>query len=321
MNYRAILTLVIAGFFGLSFLYSQSNHSTSKRIGVVVPIEHQAMKDMTDGFVEVVKQRYGSDIEIDIQNAQGDGTLQKAIIENFKRKNYDLIVPIGTDVTLMTQFIVKKKPVLGLDVTHRVNQEQPNVTGVRESPIEPSYAFIKQLIPHLKKVTMVYSASDKNYSMVQLFKQAANTDGVALQPVMIQSLADLYVLSQTIDRDSNAIFIAKDHLVASGASSLAQNAAKLGIPLITSDEGSIIAGGAVALGNKELDIGRAGGEIAIQLFEGVSPKEIPIKPISTYTVFVNKEAAKKQGLTQKAIQDAAKSLGYPVEVVGEEKRS
>ena len=317
MNKLITLGVILVGFIGLISQYPLIQ-STGKKIGIVVPIEHQAMKDMTDGFVEKIHQRYGSEITVDIQNAQGDRNIQKAIIENFKRKGYDLIVPIGTDVTLMTQNIVREQPILGLDVTSMVTQEQSNVTGVRESPIEPSYTFIKELIPQLKKITMVYSASDKNYGMVQIFKDAAAVDGVVVQPIMIQSLADLYVLAHTVDRNTNAIFIAKDHLVASGASSLAQSAIQLSIPLITSDEGSVIAGGAVAMGNKELDIGRTGGEIAIQLLEGAHPNEIPIRPLNRYTVFVNANVIEKQGLTMDDIQRVSHTLGYPVEIVQED---
>lgn len=306
------LIFTILVMIGVILQYTAVEKS-GKKIGIIVPIEHQAMKDMTDGFLETIRQKYGQEVVVDIQNAQGDGNIQRAIIENFKRKQYDVIVSIGTDVTLMTQNVIREQPVLGLDVTKMVTQEQQNVTGVREGPIEPSYIFIKQLIPQLKKITMVYSTSDKNYEMVQVLKEAAATDGVVVQPIMIQSLADLYVLAQTVDSDSDAIFIAKDHLVASGAPSLAQVASKLKIPLITSDNGSVMAGAAVAMGNKEIDIGRKGGEIAIQLLDGVKPNEIPILPLSTYTVFVNAEGIHKQGLSMEQIQTAVQNLGYPVE--------
>jgi putative ABC transport system substrate-binding protein len=215
----------------------------------------------------------------------------------------------------MTQNVIREQPIIGLDVTKMVTQEQSNVTGVREGSIEPSFAFIRELIPHLKKVTMVYSASDKNYEMVQAFQKVAAFDDVVIQPIMIQSLADLYVLAQTVDQDTDAIFIAKDHLVASGAPTLAQAAIKFQIPLITSDNGSVIAGAAVAIGNKESDIGRRGAEIAIQLLEGANPKDIPMQPLSSYTVFVNGHAIHKQDLTLEKIQIAARILGYPLEMV------
>ena len=96
------------------------------------------MTAMTEGFIEKIRETYGAEVLVDVQNGQGDGTLQRAILENFKRKQYDLIVPIGTDVTLMAQNMVKRQPILGLDVTGMVTQKESNVTGVRESPIEPS---------------------------------------------------------------------------------------------------------------------------------------------------------------------------------------
>jgi putative tryptophan/tyrosine transport system substrate-binding protein len=317
---KKIIGLILIGLIGLLFHYS-STYTSGRKIGIIVPIEHQAMKEITDGFIKEIRKKYDQEVVVDIQNAQGDRHIQKAIIENFKRKNYELIVPIGTDVTLMTQNIIKEQSILALDVTTLITQEQSNVTGIRESPINPSYAFIKQLIPHLKKITMVYSGSDKNYEMMKSFKELASLDEVIVQPIMIQSLADLYVLGQIIDRDSNAIFIAKDHLVANGAPTLVQAASRLKIPLITSDNGSVIAGGTIAMGNKEFDIGSAGGLIAIQLLEGKKTNEIPILPLSTYTVFVNAEAINNISLDIEEIQKIAHSFNYPIEFVQENSKS
>jgi putative ABC transport system substrate-binding protein len=109
--------------------------------------------------------------------------------------------------------------------------------------------------------------------------------------------------------------IAKDHLIASGATTLAQAASRLHIPFVASDDGSVASGAAVAMGNKEVDIGRKGGEIAIQLLEGAKPSEIPISSFNAYTVFVNPTALDTQGLSIKQIQEAAQRLGYPVEAV------
>ena len=155
---------------------------------------------------------------------------------------------------------------------------------------------------------MVYSASDKNYEVVRLFKELAEADHIALQPLLIHSLADLYSLAHAVHPETEALFIAKDHLVASGASSLAQAAERLKIPLITSDEGSVLAGGAAAIGNRELDLGRRGGELAIRLLEGSKRKDIPLEPLELYTIFANREVLEKQGLSLEQIQQAADRL-------------
>jgi len=310
MIFPLLALVALVGYFVLGAKGEQKH-----TIGVVVPIEHKAMDEMVRGFREALTADYGEEIKIDVQNAQGDLNLQKSIINNFKRKKYAQIVSIGTDVTLMTMNVIKEQPIIGLDVTDQVKQTQPNITGVLESPIEPSYHFVKELLTPAHKVAMVYSGSDKNYQMVKKFAQLAEKDGIVVQQVMVQSLSDLYVLASRIDKDAEAIFIAKDHLVASGAASLAKTAEKLQIPLITSDEGSVLSGGAVALGNKEVDIGRCGAQVMREVIEGESPADVPIKPVVEFTLFVNPKSVEKQGFDMGPIVKTAERLGYKVERV------
>lgn len=311
MKKIAIMALLAAAGLFLAQKLITTNDAT-RAIGIVVPVEHQAMDEMTRGFREVVEAKYGDTVRIDIVNAQGDPNIQKSILELFKQQNYAVVAVIGTDASLMAMNTIKTLPVIAMDVTDQVQQTQDNVTGVRESAITPSLAFLKAFKPNLKKLTMVYSASDKNTNMVKELTQVANSEGVTVQPLMIQSLPDLYILNRAIDADSELIFIAKDHLVASGAPSLAKIAQEQNIPFITSDEGSVIAGATAAMGNKEVDIGRRSGEIAIAILEGKPARDIPIGPLETFSVFINKEHQAENP----AIEKAAQALGYPLEEVG-----
>jgi len=278
----------------IAFLSMQQ--SKKKSIGLLVPIEHRAMEEMVRGFKEGA-----CGIEVDVQNGQGDLTIQRAIIENFAK--YEVIAAIGTDASLLA--LSRAGRVVAVDVTDQVKHTE-NSTGVRESSIEPSYRFIKELLPDLKKVAMVYSSSDKNYQMVERFSSYAKGDGIVVQPVMVQSLSELYLLAESIEKDVDAIFIAKDHLVASGAPILAKIAEKLKIPLISSDEGTVHAGSSVALGNREFDVGKRSGEIAAKILQGVNAQEIPMEPVSKMVIFFNEEACRKQGLQIEEVQRVAK---------------
>ena len=214
-------------FLGVSALvlfavFAYFNSLVSKeekcRIGVVVPVEHRAMDDMLQGFTERIEEESDVRVLIEVQNAQGDLNIQKAMIDKFVRQDMSLIATIGTDVSLMAINRAQGHVILGMDITGRVHQGlSPYITGVKESSIESSYFFMRELLPSLSKVAMVYSASDKNYQMLQEFSRLAEIDDIEVQGIMIQSLADLYVLAKSIDSDVDAIFIAKDHLVASGA--------------------------------------------------------------------------------------------------------
>jgi len=274
-----------------------------KTVGLLVPIEHRAMEEMVRGF----KEGAGG-IEVDVQNGQGDLTILRAIIEKFA--DYDVVAAIGTDASLLTMSRIGK--VVAVDVTDQVRRGE-HCTGVKESSIEPPYRFIRELLPDCRKIAMVYSCSDKNYQMVERFSSIAKDDGITVQPIMVQSLADLYLLSGSVENDVGAIFIAKDHLVASGAPVLAKVAIELGIPLISSDEGTVLSGSCVAVGNREFDVGKRGGEIAAQILQGTSIEDIPMESVAQLTVFVDGAACQRQGLGFDAVQRAASTLGYPLQ--------
>lgn len=293
--------------------------TSGKHIGIVVPVEHQAMEDMVAGFKAQLQSSQESPVYIEVLNAQGDLGIQRAMIEKLARQHIDVIATIGTDVSLMAINQVKDTPILGMDVTSQVHQGlAKNVTGVKESAIDPSYTFIRQAFPKAKKIAMVYSASDKNYQMVKAFSQLAAKDKVQVQEVMIQSMAEMYVLAKTIESDVDAIFIAKDHQVASGAPILAQVAEELKIPFISSDEGSVIAGATLALGNKETDIGKRAGRVAERLLKGENPAEIAIEPVPEMTIFINAERFEKLPIDRARLEALSKDLSYPIEFLKEQ---
>lgn len=304
---RFIVLGVLCAALGTAIMLKPEKTDT-KRIGIVVPLEHKAMDDILAGF----KERIGDSAKIEVQNAGGDLHMQRAMIETFARQEIDLVATIGTDVTLTAMHRIKETPIVGIDVTDQVVQiPGSNVTGIRETPIAPSYVFIKKLLPEVKKIAMVYSSSDKNHQMLGEFSQLAHEDGVAVQPVLVQSMAELYVLAKAIQRDVDAIFIAKDHLVASGAPVLSKVAEELGVPFITSDDGSILAGGTVALANKERDIGEEAGEIALQVLSGKLPSQISIQPISRMTIFVSSRKCHDPD----AIAEVANHFDFPMETI------
>ena len=67
----------------------------------------------------------------------------------------------------------------------------------------------------MKKFTLIYSADDKVIPEANTTMAIAKKNGISVQPLMIQNLSDLYLTSQRIERDSQAIFILKDNLMSS----------------------------------------------------------------------------------------------------------
>lgn len=291
-------------------------------VGIVVPIQHQALNDIVQSFEQELVKEYTGKINFVVKNAQGDINLQRVIIQQFNRDQTDLIVSITTTTTQMVVAIVTKKPIISLAAEFLESQRQQrtvnNITNVYdESGVAVGVEFCFNVMPDLHKITIVHSASDKIMPEVVSFIAAAKVHGIIVQDIMIQQLPELYSASSRIAKDSQAIFILKDNMIASGINTLITIANKKHLPLITSDSATVQSGAALALGVKESQIGIEGAKLAAQVLRGVDISKLPMKTLDKFSVFINENAAKQQGLNLDLIKAAAKAQRYPVVLVGE----
>lgn len=317
---KKVLTL-LAGLAALAIAaVAFANAAPSKTIGIVLPLDHVALRAMVTGFEESVKKNYPGDVRFEVENAEHDLNVQRAIIQKFINQKVDLIVPLATSTTQMAITMVKNQPVIGLaanfppSIRDQDNLAQRFTVVPDEIDSAGLIEFVHAVLPNAKKITLIYSAEDKVIQAVKEAEIAAKQKGITIQPLMITALPDLYAASKRIDKDSQGIFILKDNLVASGINTLAYAANQKQIPLVTCDEGTVSSGAAVALGVEEKQIGISGGELAAKVFKGESMTQMPIAPVKTLEVFLNEQAAKTQGLDVNVVKSYAAQHGYTLKL-------
>lgn len=292
-------------------LYAKTNTLPDKTVGIVLPMDHVALRAIVQGFETSLNKSYAGHIHYEVDNAQNDINLQHAIIQKFINEKVDMIVPVATGTTEMTLGMVKQIPVISLAADfseqQRLARQPRNTTGVHDELNDATEMnFLSAAIPNLKKFTLIYSDSDKVIPEVNEIIKINQAKGITVQKLMIQNLSDLYTLSQYIDGDSQAIYILKDNLVASGISTLIQVAEKKHLPLITSDQGTVSQGACAALGVYESQIGEMGGKIAAEVFQGKSIATIPMQDLTNYAVFINRDACQKLGVNLDLLTSYAK---------------
>lgn len=285
-------------------------------IGVVVPMDHMALREIVAGFKQVVTQQYPHPVVFNVQNAQGDIKLQRSIVELFMGQKVDLIVPIGTTTTQMTLSLVKEQPIVSLAAlfseADRKKRNPRNITGVLdEIGGKKKLDFMRSIIPNLKMITILFhSGNEKIFPEVEELVAYGKQIGIKVQTIAIQALPDLSMAAQSISPQSEAILILKDHLVASGIRLLVPLAENRHIPLITSDEGSIHEGGSFALGVPEKMIGVEGGKLAVKVLEGTPIATLPMQPVKTLAIFYNPTALDETNINKRALQNFAKRNRY-----------
>lgn len=307
----AVIMLVTLVF--LYFYKSKMAHEYEFKVGIVVPIKHAALDDIVDGFRQTLQAEFDGPIKIEVQNGMGDINLQRSAINKFLNDKVSLLVPVTTGTTQMALSLAPKDMKLlflaaNIPPDSVVAKAHPDLMGVvDEIPISLQFDFMKKALPNLKKFTVIYSATDKIYDEVEALASLTKKAHIGLQKLMVQNLSELYTVSSRVDKDSQAIFILKDNVMASGIEALVQQANLLRIPLITSDEGTNKKGGAFAIGVVEADIGRQGGQMAASFFAGKMPSD-HIQYLNKIFVFINSEACQNQDVDILAIKRAAYEL-------------
>ena len=290
-------------------------------IGIVVPIQHRALDEMVDGFKKELIKDYPNKINFVVKNAQGDINLQRSIIQKFNQDQTNLIVAVARPAMQMASSMVTQKPIISLAAALYEEQRQQrsikNITNVDdESAVIPGINFFFATIPDLHKVTIVHTSADKIISQLATFKKMAQDHGIKVQDIMIQQLSELYSASSRIAEDTQAIFILKDNLIASGINTLVNIANNRKLPLITSDGGTVESGAAFAVGFKEEQVGAEGAKIAARVLKGEDISTIPVKFLDKKFVFINEQAAQKQNLNLNRIIANAKKHKYEIVVYG-----
>ncbi len=313
----------------VSFMAACQNHSDKKtspekniKIGIIIPLEHKALRAIVAGFSEKLRTLYNAPVEIKVMNAEGDPNIMRAILQQMRDANYSMIVPVGTSATEMAESMIHNTPIVSLaadfseDARHKLNP--CNIVCVHDEI--SSYKlleFLHTAHPELKHLVLIHSAEDKVLPDVQKTVKAGFQVGIEVKPIMVATLPELVAALQSLPDNTQGIFILKDNLIASGAPTIAKMAADKHIPFYTSDQGSVQSGAGFALGVREKQIGEEGAKLAMAVLMDDSISTLSNVEMNKLTVFVNKNALQLEQQNLTGIQDAAKKLNYNVEYVGD----
>jgi ABC-type uncharacterized transport system substrate-binding protein len=301
-------------------LYACHAPTQEKRIGIIVPIEHQSLDDIVAGFKDTLLQKTSLPLQFKVANAQGDINLQRAIIQQMKDQHYDLVVPVGLAATEASIAMIHDQPILSLAASLNESdrhKQTPCHTAIVHDEISPKklLAFVHDAYPHISHITLIHSSAEKIYPDVKIAVQAGSSLGITIKPMMVNALQELYNIANAVPLNTQAILVLKDNLIVSGIGTLEILAATRHIPLITADQGSVNNGAAFALGVSERGIGVEGAKLAALILTGKPICELPIVEVKQLTVFINQKALAKEHQIAEPLENIAKKYSYRVQFV------
>jgi len=229
------------------------------------------------------------------------------IAQKFAGDKDDLILAVATPASQAVVKATSTITVIFAAVTDPVaagllkNPEAPeaNVTGVSDMlPVQPHLDLIKELVPNVKTIGLLYNSGETNsVILVEKEKAAAEAMGLKVVEATAANSSEVLAAAQSLVDRVDAISVLTDNTVVSALESVMKVCQEKKIPLIAGDINSVERGAAAARAFDYYDHGVQAGKMAVRVLQGTPLSEIPVEYAQNLQLAVNTAAAEAMGLT------------------------
>ncbi len=294
--------------------------AADKSVAITAIVEHPALDAARDGVKDELKAagfESGKNLKLDYQSAQGNTGTAAQIARKYIGEKPDAIVAIATPSAQAVVAATRTIPIVYSAVTDPVAAKLvrswaasgTNVTGVSDlSPLQRHLDLIKQIVPGVKKVGVIYSPGEANsVTIVNALKKTAAAAGLTLVEAAAARTVDVAGAAQSLVGKVDVIYAPTDNNVMSAFEGIVKVAQQAKLPVVAADTDAVKRGAVAALGLNYYDLGRQTGKIVVRILKGEQPGAIASQTSTTFELHVNPDAASKQGvLLSEALLSSAK---------------
>ncbi len=280
------------------------------RIGISQFITHQSLDATREGFVdELAKQGYaeGKNIEIDLQNAQGEQRNLKTISQQLAESS-DVVLAIATPSAQSLANTTQTTPVIFSAVTDPVSaklvesREHPggNVTGTSDQSsdaISTQINLIKKVLPKAKTIGILYTQSEPN-SVVQKdeAKRLLEEKGFTVVEKTILDSNNVKAAAESLMAEVDMVFVPTDNIISSTMETVKQVSIKHKVPVFGGSTEMIAVGGLYNYGINYEELGRQTARMLIRVLKGEKPENIAVELPEKLELHTNQEMADALGI-------------------------
>ena len=280
------------------------------RIGISQFITHQSLDATREGFVdELAKQGYveGKNIEIDLQNAQGEQRNLKTISQQLAESS-DVVLAIATPSAQSLANTTQTTPVIFSAVTDPVSaklvesREHPggNVTGTSDQSsdaISTQINLIKKVLPKAKTIGILYTQSEPN-SVVQKdeAKRLLEEKGFTVVEKTILDSNNVKAAAESLMAEVDMVFVPTDNIISSTMETVKQVSIKHKVPVFGGSTEMIAVGGLYNYGTNYEELGRQTARMLVRILKGEKPENIAVELPEKLELHTNQEMADALGI-------------------------
>ena len=280
------------------------------RIGISQFITHQSLDATREGFVdELAKQGYveGENIEIDLQNAQGEQRNLKTISQKLAESS-DVVLAIATPSAQSLANTTQTTPVIFSAVTDPVSaklvesREHPggNVTGTSDQSsdaISTQINLIKKVLPKAKTIGILYTQSEPN-SVVQKdeAKRLLEEKGFTVVEKTILDSNNVKAAAESLMTEVDMVFVPTDNIISSTMETVKQVSIKHKVPVFGGSTEMVAVGGLYNYGTDYEELGRQTARMLVRILKGEKPENIAVELPEKLELHTNQEMAAALGI-------------------------
>lgn len=287
-----------------------TNEGKTVNIGITQIASHPALDASREGFLEALAEKgykEGENLNIELQNAEGDIATAQLIATNFTSSKKDLIFAIATPAAQVAFNTTKDIPIIVTAVTDakeaglvQSNEKSgTNVAGTSDAvPIEQQVKLIRDLFKDAKTIGVLYNTSEVNSEIqVNDLKEAAKANGFEVVTKGITSVNDISQALDAILGSVDVLYTPADNLVASSMAIIAAQATDKKVPVVGAEEAHVQNGALITEGISYKKLGYEAGLMAVQVLEGSNISELPVKKSEETQLVINEDTMNKLAIT------------------------
>ena len=289
-------------------------------VGICQLVQHVALDDATQGFIDALNEALPGQVTFDNQNASNEIPMCSTIVNQFIAEEVDLIMATATPALQAASAATSEIPILGTSVTEygvALGIENfngtvgGNVSGTSDlAPLDAQAAMIREWFPDAKNIGLLYCSAEANSQyQVDVVKAELEKLGYTCKYYSFSDSNDLASVVEVAVAGCDVIYLPTDNTVAANTAIIDNVCRPAGKPVIGGDQG-ICEGCTVAtLCIAYYDLGYATGKMAAKVLTGEADiSTMPIEYAEASSIY-NVAICEDLGLTPPSDRYAGVNAG------------
>lgn len=312
MRRRQFVSLLAgAAIYGPRALLAQSSAKVF-RLGTLTPGLPLDEKSPLGSILLKALEGHGYTLDKNLsfkaRGAGGQVSKLGEIVRDMKADQVDVIVAVGFPVIIACK--VANVPTVvaygGGDpvATHLIDglaRPGGNITGISDNATTLStkrLALIKQAVPKVQRVAMLWNKDDLGMSMrYEASAGAARSIGVTVQALGVREPDDFNGVFEAMDREPpDAIFMVADVLTSLNRKRVFDYAGAHHIPALYEYDPVVRDGGLMSYGPDLQECMERAADLTARIFGGARPAELPFEEPTHFKLVINLKTAKATGI-------------------------